>query len=71
MKRLANGEEPTDFIPLIVIPVEVEVSLRSVSVEVGHVAITISVDQGRAVIKCGTYHPFSLPADCSAWLYFI
>jgi len=58
MKRLADGEEAADFVPLIVVPVEVEVTLRPVPVEVGHVAVTISVDPRRAVIKCGTSHPF-------------
>ena len=57
MKRLADGEEATGFIPLIVIPVEVEVTLGTVPIEVGHVTITISVDPRRAV-KCGTYHRF-------------
>ncbi len=38
--RLANGGEPADVIPVILVPVEVQVPLRVVPVEIGHVADT-------------------------------
>ncbi len=52
MKRVADGEETAVLIPVVVAPVQVEVALRAVPVEVGHVAVAVRIDPGRAV-KCG------------------
>ena len=45
MKRLADSHEPTGLIPPVagIVPVQVEVALGAVPVEVGHVAVPIRV----------------------------
>ncbi len=48
--RLANGGEPADVIPVILVPVEVQVPLRVVPVEIGHVAVAIQVAPDRAAV---------------------
>ena len=49
MKRLANGQKTTVLIPVIVEPVEVEVTLRAIPVEVRHVTIAVGINPRRAV----------------------
>ena len=51
MIELADGQEPADVVPVVVEPVEVELALGTVLVEVGHVAVAVRVDPGRAVRK--------------------
>jgi hypothetical protein len=51
MIELADGQEATDVVPVIVRPVEVELAVRTVPVEIGHVAVAVRVDPGRAVKK--------------------
>ncbi len=45
---IADGEEATEAVPSIVVPVEVEAPFRPAPVEAGHVAVTIAVDPRRA-----------------------
>ncbi len=47
MIALANGQEPAVLVPVVVIPVEVELAVGTVPVEVGRVAV--AVDPGGAV----------------------
>ncbi|HLC69675.1 MAG TPA: hypothetical protein VJH75_01360 [Patescibacteria group bacterium] len=49
MTELADGEEAAVLVPVVVEPVEVEVAPGAVPVEVGHVAVAVRVDPGRAV----------------------
>jgi hypothetical protein len=60
MKRLANGEKTTVLIPVIVEPVEVEVTLGTVLVEVRHIAIAAGINPRRAV-KIIRYYPCHRP----------
>jgi hypothetical protein len=46
MKRVANEGEPVVVVPPIVKPVEVEVALRAVPVEVRHVAVAVNLADG-------------------------
>jgi len=43
MKRLAEGEEPAARIPVIVEPVEVQVTLAVVTIEIHHVAVAVDL----------------------------
>ena len=43
---MANGQEPTDVVPIVVVPIEVEVPLRVVPVEVRDVAVAIDRSDG-------------------------
>lgn len=46
MKRLAEeAEEPGVVVPLVARVVQVEVPIRVIAVEVGHVAVTVHDDQ--------------------------
>lgn len=49
MNKLADSKKTVIVIPVVVKPIEVEVTLGVVPVEVGHVTITIRVNPGRAV----------------------
>lgn len=49
MKRLADGQEPIDLVPVVLVPVQVEVPLVVVPVEVGEVAVAVRVHEVRAV----------------------
>ena len=51
MRKLANGEETVVLVPVIVEPIEVEVTLVAVPVEVRHVAV-IQVTRDRTVFFC-------------------
>jgi hypothetical protein len=44
--RVANREEPVVGIPVVVPPIEVEVPLGTVSVEIRHVAVTVDLSDG-------------------------
>jgi len=56
MKRLAKGEEPTALIPVIVriVPVQVQIALGTIPVQVRHVAVAVRVDPARALVICKT-----------------
>ncbi|MFZ2189512.1 MAG: hypothetical protein WA057_01440 [Candidatus Magasanikiibacteriota bacterium] len=49
MIELADGQEAADVVPVVVEPVEVELAVGNVPVEVGHVAVAVRVDPGGAV----------------------
>ncbi|MBU4314956.1 hypothetical protein KJ673_00960 [Patescibacteria group bacterium] len=49
MIKLADGQEPIVLVPVVVIPVEVELAVGTVPVEVGRVAVAVAVDPGGAV----------------------
>lgn len=49
MIKLADGKKAKVVVPVVVKPIEVEVTIRTVPVEVRHVAITVRVNPGRAV----------------------
>lgn len=49
MKRLADGQEPIDLVPVVVVPVQVQLPLVVVPVEVGEVAVAVLVHEVRAV----------------------
>ncbi|MEK7606165.1 MAG: hypothetical protein AAB458_01030 [Patescibacteria group bacterium] len=44
--KVANGQEPTGVVPVVVPPVEVEVPLRVVPIEVRDVAVAIDQSDG-------------------------
>ena len=46
MKRVADGSEATDVVPVVVNPVQVEVTLRVIAVEIRYVAVTIDDSNG-------------------------
>lgn len=54
MKRLAERQEPAVIIPMIVIPIEVQIPLGVIDVEIRHIAITIRIDPGRTQRTCRT-----------------
>ncbi len=64
MKRVADGQEPTDVVPLVVVPVQVKIAVAVVPVEVRNTTITVGVDPRRAVIVC-TETPISLSFEYS------
>ena len=43
MKRVSDGREPVDLVPVILVPVHVQVALRTVPVEVRNVAVAVPV----------------------------
>jgi len=49
MKILADGQEPAVIVPVVVVPVEVQVALVAVPVQVGHVAVAVRVHPDGAV----------------------
>ena len=49
MKTLADGEEAIDVVPVVLVPVEVQVAIGAVPVEVGHVAVAVRVHPDGAV----------------------
>ena len=51
-KRLAERQEPAVIIPMIVIPIEVQVPVIVITVEIRHITITIRIDPGRAQRAC-------------------
>lgn len=65
MKTLADGdsEEAAVAIPVIVVPVEVQVALGAVPVEVGHIAVVVRVHPG-GTVNCIRYlqnhHPLNI-----------
>ena len=63
MKKLADDEEPTVLIPLIVEPVEVEVPVGLVGIDVRDIAIAMQVHD-RAV-EMYTRLSMTLPLECS------
>lgn len=64
MKRLADGQEPVDLVPIVVVPVQVEVPLVVVPVEVGEVAVAVRVHPVRAV-NLRERPSAPLPVECS------
>ena len=60
MKRLAEGQEPIVRIPVVLEPVEVEVPLATVAIEIADVAVAVRVLPDRA--KCLRYHPCHHPS---------
>ncbi len=48
--RVANGEEAAVAIPPVITPVEVEVPIRVVPVEIRHIAIAIDL-RDRAIVR--------------------
>jgi hypothetical protein len=56
MKRFAKGEKTPVSIPPIVKPIEVEVALPVIPIQIGHVAVAIAVSPDRNVqsIICAT-----------------
>ena len=63
MKKLADGEEPVDRVPVVLIPVQVEVALDTVLVEVRNVAIAIGVTPDRARRNCTKHLPLHHPLN--------
>ena len=59
---VANREEAVVGVPVVVPPVEVEVTLRTVPVEIRHVAVAIDLANGALCEK----PPMPLPPDCFA-----
>ena len=51
MKRFANSRKPTVVVPPVVNPVQVEVALRAVPVEIRAVAVAIRVLLDRAIVR--------------------
>ena len=49
MKRVSDGREPIDLVPVVLDPVQVQVPLRAVPVEIGNVAVAIQVPPDRIV----------------------
>lgn len=43
IKRISDGREPADLVPVVLDPVEVQVPLRTVPVEVRNVAVAVPV----------------------------
>ncbi len=43
---VAHGEEPATLIPLVVVPVQIELALRIVHVEIRNVAIVVQLRDG-------------------------
>jgi len=64
MKRLAERQEPAVIIPMIVIPIEVQVPLGIIAIEIRHITITIRIDPGRAQRTC-RIPPVPLPFEYS------
>lgn len=57
MKRVSDGREPIDLVPVVLDPVQVQVALRAVPVEVRNVAVAVPVlPNGTSVqnIVCAT-----------------
>ena len=59
MKRVSDGGEPVDLVPPVLEPVEVQVPLRAIPVEVGDVAVAVRVPPDR----CTEYHPRHCPSN--------
>ena len=57
----SEGEEATIAIPVIVPPVEIEVALRAVPVEIHHVTVVVD-HTGRALYEIPS---LALPLECS------
>ncbi|HAL50525.1 MAG: hypothetical protein UU40_C0017G0002 [Candidatus Uhrbacteria bacterium GW2011_GWD2_41_121] len=49
MTKLANGQESTVLVPVVVIPVKVEFALGTVPIEVGNVTIAVAIHPDGAV----------------------
>ncbi len=64
MIGLADGQEPAVLVPVVVEPVEVKLAVGTVPVQIGHVAVVVRVDPGRAVKKYKT-SSVSLPLEYS------
>jgi hypothetical protein len=43
MKRVANGSESVDLVPVILEPIEVQVALTAVSVQIRDIAVAVRV----------------------------
>lgn len=43
MKQVADGGEPVDLVPVVIDPVQVQVPLRAIPVEVRNVAVAVAV----------------------------
>jgi len=74
MNKLADSQEAIVVIPVIVKPVEVEVTLGVVPVEVRHIAITIAIDPRRAAKMykiSSTAPPFEYSRGCILFEKFI
>lgn len=59
MKRLAEGEEPVVRIPVVLEPIEVQVTLAIVAIEIADVTVAVRVLPDRA--KYLKYHPCHHP----------
>lgn len=64
MKRVARGEEPAVLVPVVIVPVQIEVALRVVPVQVGEVTVAIAVHE-RGAAKICEAPPVSLPVEFS------
>ena len=70
MKLLADREETIDVVPVIVVPVEVQVALGAVPVEVGHVAVTVRIHPDGAV-NCVRYLQNHRPLNTLRAVYIV
>ena len=55
IKKVADGEEPIVVVPVVLVPVQVEIALGVVPVEVGDVAVAERALPDRARRNCTKY----------------
>ena len=58
--KVADNKEPIVGIPVIVEPIEVELALRAILVEIRHIAVAVDLGDGALYEKPSV----ALPPDC-------